>query len=158
MNRDPTQVGRARVSAETFAEIINSFIEPISYKTMVGLLKFLLLDFISFRWCLELFSIGIDTKIKFKQFFCLLTVFGGIFFSNFAFGFYRAKALNHPTPYLAAAAPPIAHRLEQMHPEEYQHVPSTPRPSTPVRSIPARNMEYRTPATGIKRAAIEWRE
>lgn len=35
MTRDPAQVGRARVSAETFAEIINSFIEPISYKTMV---------------------------------------------------------------------------------------------------------------------------
>ena len=35
MNRDPSVVGRARVSAETFAEIINSFIEPISYKTMV---------------------------------------------------------------------------------------------------------------------------
>lgn len=40
MTRDPAQVGRARVSAETFAEIINSFIEPISYKTMV-LLAFL---------------------------------------------------------------------------------------------------------------------
>lgn len=36
MNRDPTVVGRAKVSAETFAEIINSFIEPISYKTMVS--------------------------------------------------------------------------------------------------------------------------
>ncbi|OLL25636.1 Nucleus export protein brr6 [Neolecta irregularis DAH-3] len=35
MNRDPTIVGRARVSAETFAEIVNSFIEPISYKTMI---------------------------------------------------------------------------------------------------------------------------
>ena len=35
MNRDPAVVGRARVSAETFALIINSFIEPISYKTMV---------------------------------------------------------------------------------------------------------------------------
>lgn len=35
MSRDSSQVGRARVSAETFAEIINSFIEPISYKTMV---------------------------------------------------------------------------------------------------------------------------
>ncbi|KAJ1982437.1 hypothetical protein H4R33_005035 [Dimargaris cristalligena] len=34
MNRDPKIVGRAKVSAETFAEIINSFIEPISYKTM----------------------------------------------------------------------------------------------------------------------------
>lgn len=35
MNRDPAVVGRAKVSAETFAEIINSFIEPISMKTMV---------------------------------------------------------------------------------------------------------------------------
>lgn len=34
MNRDPAVVGRAKVSAETFAEIINSFIEPISLKTM----------------------------------------------------------------------------------------------------------------------------
>lgn len=46
MTRDPTQVGRARVSAETFAEIINSFIEPISYKTMVCLLPTLLLGFL----------------------------------------------------------------------------------------------------------------
>ena len=36
MNKDPNAVGRARVSAHTFAEIFNSFVEPISYKTMVG--------------------------------------------------------------------------------------------------------------------------
>ena len=36
MNRDPTMVGRARVSAQTFAEIITSFADRISYKTMVG--------------------------------------------------------------------------------------------------------------------------
>lgn len=35
MDRDPALVGRARVSAETFAEIVNSLIEPISYKTMI---------------------------------------------------------------------------------------------------------------------------
>jgi hypothetical protein len=35
MERDPAKVGRARVSAETFAEIVNSLIEPISYKTMI---------------------------------------------------------------------------------------------------------------------------
>ncbi|RKP17256.1 hypothetical protein ROZALSC1DRAFT_30916, partial [Rozella allomycis CSF55] len=35
MNRDPAVIGRAKVSAETFAEIINSFVEPISYKTML---------------------------------------------------------------------------------------------------------------------------
>lgn len=72
MNRDPTVVGRAKVSAETFAEIINSFIEPISYKTMI---------------------------------FCILIIFGSVFVSNFAFGFFRAKSMNHPHPYIAAAAP-----------------------------------------------------
>ena len=36
MNRDPTMVGRARVSAQTFAEIITSFADRISYKTMVS--------------------------------------------------------------------------------------------------------------------------
>jgi hypothetical protein len=35
MNRDPNAIGRARVSAHTFAQIFNSFIEPISYKAMV---------------------------------------------------------------------------------------------------------------------------
>lgn len=35
MQRNPTLVSRARLSAETFAEIIEGFIEPISYKTMV---------------------------------------------------------------------------------------------------------------------------
>lgn len=38
MKRDPSVVGRAKLSAETFAEIINSFIEPISYKTMIFML------------------------------------------------------------------------------------------------------------------------
>ncbi|KAF2086576.1 hypothetical protein K490DRAFT_43879 [Saccharata proteae CBS 121410] len=35
MGRDPKKVGRARVSAHTFAMIFNSFIEPISYKAML---------------------------------------------------------------------------------------------------------------------------
>lgn len=38
MQRDPSVIGRAKLSAETFAEIINGFIEPISYKTMVFIL------------------------------------------------------------------------------------------------------------------------
>jgi hypothetical protein len=37
MNRDPNSIARARVSAHTFAQIFNSFIEPISYKAMVCL-------------------------------------------------------------------------------------------------------------------------
>ncbi|KAI4185955.1 MAG: hypothetical protein L6R41_003799 [Letrouitia leprolyta] len=35
MQRDPTMVGRAKVSAHTFAEIINNFFQPISVKAMV---------------------------------------------------------------------------------------------------------------------------
>lgn len=35
MNRDARSVGRAKISAHTFAQIFNSFIEPISYKAMV---------------------------------------------------------------------------------------------------------------------------
>jgi hypothetical protein len=38
MNRDPNSVGRAKISAHTFALIFNSFIEPISYKAMVCLI------------------------------------------------------------------------------------------------------------------------
>ncbi|OBT83084.1 hypothetical protein VE02_08604 [Pseudogymnoascus sp. 03VT05] len=35
MQADPTQVGRAKISAHTFARIVNEFIEPISLKTML---------------------------------------------------------------------------------------------------------------------------
>lgn len=35
MQRDPYKVGRSRLSAGLFAEIVNSFIEPISLKTIV---------------------------------------------------------------------------------------------------------------------------
>jgi hypothetical protein len=35
MSQDPMKIARAKVSAHTFAEIFNSFIEPISYKAML---------------------------------------------------------------------------------------------------------------------------
>ena len=35
MNQDPNVVARAKITAHTVAEILNSFIEPISYKTMI---------------------------------------------------------------------------------------------------------------------------
>lgn len=38
MQRDPLKVGRSRLSAGMFAEIFNSFIEPISMKAMVRLM------------------------------------------------------------------------------------------------------------------------
>ncbi|WVQ96045.1 hypothetical protein IAU59_003145 [Kwoniella sp. CBS 9459] len=34
MNKDPTTIGRINIVAETFAGLINSFVEPISWKTM----------------------------------------------------------------------------------------------------------------------------
>ncbi|CUS09538.1 unnamed protein product [Tuber aestivum] len=122
MNRDPTQVGRARVSAETFAEIINSFIEPISYKTM---------------------------------FFCTILFFGGLTVSNMAFGYFRAKTLNHPAPYLAAAAPMADHwdPHQQLHQQTgYKSAPGTPMPTTPARGIKYR--ELRTPGTA--RRNLQW--
>lgn len=38
MNRDPTKVGRARVGAELIAEVINGFVEPITWKTLIFVL------------------------------------------------------------------------------------------------------------------------
>ncbi|CCM01438.1 uncharacterized protein FIBRA_03490 [Fibroporia radiculosa] len=35
MNRDPSKVGRAKVGAELIAEVVNGFVEPISWKTLV---------------------------------------------------------------------------------------------------------------------------
>ncbi|KAI8824817.1 Di-sulfide bridge nucleocytoplasmic transport domain-containing protein [Fimicolochytrium jonesii] len=35
MQRDPKEVGRLKVGAETLAEILNKLVEPLSYKTMV---------------------------------------------------------------------------------------------------------------------------
>ncbi|KAL0065669.1 hypothetical protein AAF712_007310 [Marasmius tenuissimus] len=35
MNRDPTKVGRARVGAELIAEVVNGFVEPITWKTLI---------------------------------------------------------------------------------------------------------------------------
>lgn len=123
MNRDPTMVGRARVSAETFAGIVDGFVEGISYKTML---------------------------------FCLLVIFGGLFISNTAFGFYRAKAVDlipnyHPTqpfPSAYGAYPngvpptPMTSRWDrelqqQIYDQQLsqQLMPGTPVPSTPSRSL-----------------------
>jgi hypothetical protein len=38
MQRDPSLVGRGRVVAEIIGEIVDSFVEPISWKTLVSAL------------------------------------------------------------------------------------------------------------------------
>lgn len=45
MSQDPDKVGRAKVSAQTMAMIINSFIDPISWKAFVRLTPPMLQDF-----------------------------------------------------------------------------------------------------------------
>ena len=35
MSRDPKVIGRAKVGAEMLAEVVNGFVEPISWKTLV---------------------------------------------------------------------------------------------------------------------------
>ena len=39
MNRDPAIIGRAKVGAELIAEVVNGFVEPISWKTLVRLYR-----------------------------------------------------------------------------------------------------------------------
>lgn len=81
MNRDPKKIGRARVSAHTFAEIFNGFIEPISWKAMVS----------SSYLC-----IGSDQLTL--QIFTFILIFGCVGISNFAFSFFRNKANAYPPP------------------------------------------------------------
>lgn len=39
MSRDPKIVGRAKVGAEMLAEVVNGFVEPISWKTLVSVVR-----------------------------------------------------------------------------------------------------------------------
>eukprot|EP00761_Pharyngomonas_kirbyi_P000177 gb/GECH01000177.1/.p1 GENE.gb/GECH01000177.1/~~gb/GECH01000177.1/.p1 ORF type:complete len:440 (+),score=143.97 gb/GECH01000177.1/:1-1320(+) len=45
MQRDPLKVARATLSAQTIAEVLNGFVEPLSYKSMFFLITFVLLFF-----------------------------------------------------------------------------------------------------------------
>jgi len=117
------------VGAETFAVILNSFIEPISYKSM---------------------------------FFVSILLFGTLAMSNIAFGFFRAKAAQHPQPFLAAAAPPIFANVASSQSID----PSTWATPAPVQNVggpigmtpkrPGMASVYNTPATS-RRRAVDWR-
>lgn len=37
MHRDPSKIGRARISVEVLGEVLNSFVEPISWKALVSI-------------------------------------------------------------------------------------------------------------------------
>jgi DNA phosphorothioation-dependent restriction protein DptG len=58
MNKDHKTIGRAKVSAQTFAEIFNSFIEPISWKAMVCTMS----QFLSSRHNMITIATGLYTR------------------------------------------------------------------------------------------------
>lgn len=71
-------------------------------------------------------------------------IFGGLFISNTAFGFYRAKAVQHPTPYMNPPVPPTPSHWERQAQQQlmYESMPRSPAPSTPVRMV---GYQSRTP-------------
>jgi hypothetical protein len=87
MQRDPYKVGRSRLSAGMFAEIFNSFIEPISLKAIVSLIFNPLLDFTSFSHDAQIVSVSV--------------IVGCFAVNNLTFGLWRARNdhhLHHPPP------------------------------------------------------------
>ena len=138
MQRDPAGVGRARVVAETIGEVINSFVEPISWKTLVsGCLANIIL-------CHML----IDT---FKGFG--LTSLGFLItLINVLFSFYRARVapIHHPDPHAAPNLPsPAASALPYLGPG----TPVSSRIAPPFLT-PAHH--YMTPAGAYAGSPVEW--
>jgi hypothetical protein len=78
MNRDPAKVGRARVSAQTMAIIINSFIDPISWKAIVRTL-----------------SLYFVPSTNVLQLFFLATISTVTVVSNWSFRSFRSRYNQH---------------------------------------------------------------
>ena len=88
MNRDPSKIGRARIGAQLLAEIVNAFVENISWKTFVSIV-------VIFR-----FLRGTLSKCDSFQFFSVVSLAFATLFVNSLFTFYRSKHYHtpHPTP------------------------------------------------------------
>ena len=84
MKRDPERIGRAKVSAHTFAEIFNSFVEPISYKAMI-------FTFILVFGCFGISNFVRTTPNRARA--CADSV------TNKAFGFFRSKTQEYQPAY-----------------------------------------------------------
>lgn len=104
MNRDPSKIGRARIGAQLLAEIVNAFVENISWKTFVSIL-------VGYR-----FLPGTLSEDDSFQFFSVVSLAFFTLFINSLFTFYRSKHPHapHPTPV------PISH-------PQYVMPPQTPR-------------------------------
>lgn len=120
MSRDPTIVGRAKVGAELIAEVVNSFVEPISWKTLVShpILRFS-------QCCSRVHHVDQTSYLIFLKAFTLTSLSFLTLFINTLLSLYRSK--HHPAP-----APP-------------HHQPSFPIP--PVTPYPAHQFGgYLSPA------------
>ncbi len=93
MNRDPATLGRARVGAELIAEVVNGFVEPISWKTLV--------------WS----SPGCYCELISSQAFTLTSLSFLTVFINALLSLYRARLIHPSAP---PAQPP--HYPIDMHP------------------------------------------
>ena len=114
MNRDPAKVGRAKVSAQTMAEIINNFIDPISWKAIVYALH-------------SLFVYGPNWLIFFfLQLFFLATISTVTAVSNWSFRSFRDR-LNH-SEYARFAGPGPS--------DHHHHHPPTGNHHTPFGGTP----------------------
>jgi hypothetical protein len=96
MSRDPTVVGRARLSAETLGEIVNGFVEPISWKTLV-------------RACFSSELADECQIFSLSTLACLITVTNSALFN--------LRARHQPAPAPQPPMPPLpddVQRLQQM--------------------------------------------
>ena len=74
MNRDPTVIGRAKVGAELIAEVVNGFVEPITWKTLAST-GFSLSAYDSYIWDL----------VPFPGFHANVAIVPDHFYQHFAF-------------------------------------------------------------------------
>ena len=107
MARDPYKVGRSRLSAGMFAEIFNSFIEPISVKAIVS---FMLLLFVARNALKKSPSLTLIFQMV-----SVSVIIGCFTVNNLTFGIYRAR---HQPP---APAPSQPAYMQHAHPQQYPH-------------------------------------
>ncbi|KAJ5110468.1 hypothetical protein N7532_001003 [Penicillium argentinense] len=62
MDRDPAKIGRAKISAHTMAQIINGFIEPISWKAVVIFLASISTVTVVSNWSLSAIRHSLDQR------------------------------------------------------------------------------------------------
>ena len=88
MNRDPSKIGRARIGAQLLAEIVNAFVENISWKTFVSIL-------VTIQFICRSPAHNVPL-----QFFSVVSLAFFTLFINSLFTFYRSKhyQVPHPAP------------------------------------------------------------